>query len=70
MAASRGVRTVVKGAKVAHPAALAMCQASGSEEVADVVSEVVEKIRSEAADEAARLRLQLDEAEARLAELR
>lgn len=69
VAAARGVRTVVKGAKVAHPAALAMCQASGSQEVAEVVSEVVEKIRSEASDEAARLRRQLDEAEARLAEL-
>lgn len=69
VAAARGARTVVKGAKVAHPAALAMCQAAGSDEVIAVVSEVVEKIRSEAADEAARLRRQLEEAEARLAEL-
>ncbi|WP_030156091.1 hypothetical protein [Glycomyces sp. NRRL B-16210] len=69
VAAARGARTVVKGAKVAHPAALAMCQASGSPEVGEVVSEVVEKIRSEAAEEASRLRRQLDEAEARLAEL-
>jgi len=70
VAATRGARAVVKGAKVAHSAALAMCQSSGSDEVSEVVSEVVEKIRSEAADEAARLRRQLDEAEARLAELK
>ncbi|SDD02471.1 hypothetical protein [Glycomyces harbinensis] len=70
IAAARGARTVVKGAKVAHTNALAMCQSSGSDEVAEVVSEVVEKIRSEAAEEAARLRRQLDEAEARLAELK
>ncbi|MCC3763247.1 hypothetical protein K3N28_09205 [Glycomyces sp. TRM65418] len=70
VAAARGARTVVKGAKVAHSAALAMCQASGSDEVAEVVSEVVEKIRSEAAEEASRLRRQLEEAEARLAELK
>ncbi|WP_158630422.1 hypothetical protein [Glycomyces terrestris] len=70
VAATRGARTVVKGAKVAHPNALAMCQAAGSDEVAEVVSEVVEKIRSEAAEEAARLRRQLEEAEARLAELK
>jgi len=70
VAASRGARTVVKGAKVAHPNALAMCQASGSDEVAEVVDEVVEKIRSEAAEEASRLRRQLEEAEARLAELK
>ncbi|THV26203.1 hypothetical protein [Glycomyces paridis] len=69
VAAARGARTVVKGAKVAHPAALAMCQASGSDEVAEVVSELVEKIRSEAAEEASRLRRQLEEAESRLAEL-
>ncbi|MQM23967.1 DUF6319 family protein [Glycomyces albidus] len=68
--ATRGARTVVKGAKVAHANALAMCQAAGSDEVAEVVSEVVEKIRSEAAEEAARLRRQLEEAEARLAELK
>jgi hypothetical protein len=70
VAASRGARTVVKGAKVAHSNALAMCQASGSDEVAEVVDEVVEKIRSEAAEEASRLRRQLEEAEARLAELK
>lgn len=70
VAAARGARTVVKGAKVAHSAALAMCQASGSDEVAEVVAEVVEKIRSEAAEEASRLRRQLEEAEARLAELK
>lgn len=70
VAAARGARTVVKGAKVAHSAALAMCQSSGSDEVAEVVAEVVEKIRSEAAEEASRLRRQLDEAEARLAELK
>jgi hypothetical protein len=70
VAASRGARTVVKGAKVAHTNALAMCQAAGSDEVEEVVSEVVEKIRSEAAEEAARLRRQLEEAEARLAELK
>ncbi|MFG3342083.1 hypothetical protein [Glycomyces sp. NPDC048151] len=70
VAASRGARAVVKGAKVAHSAALAMCQASGSDEVAEVVDEVVEKIRSEAAEEASRLRRQLEEAEARLAELK
>jgi hypothetical protein len=70
VAAARGARTVVKGAKIAHSNALAMCQASGSEEVAEVVDEVVEKIRSEAAEEASRLRRQLDEAEARLAELK
>ncbi|MCD0442754.1 DUF6319 family protein [Glycomyces sp. A-F 0318] len=69
VAAARGARTVVKGAKVAHTAALSMCQSAGSDEVTAVVSEVVEKIRSEAADEAARLRRQLEEAEARLAEL-
>lgn len=70
VAATRGARTVVKGAKVAHSNALAMCQASGSDEVAEVVDEVVEKIRSEAAEEASRLRRQLEEAEARLAELK
>ncbi|GAA2326106.1 hypothetical protein GCM10009853_100680 [Glycomyces scopariae] len=70
VAASRGARTVVKGAKVAHTNALAMCQAAGAVEVEEVVSEVVEKIRSEAAEEAARLRRQLEEAEARLAELK
>lgn len=70
VAASRGARAVVKGAKVAHSNALAMCQASGSDEVAEVVDEVVEKIRSEAAEEASRLRRQLEEAEARLAELK
>ncbi|MEU5871303.1 hypothetical protein AB0A73_07015 [Glycomyces sp. NPDC047369] len=70
VAATRGARTVVKGAKVAHTNALTMCQASGSDEVNEVVSEVVEKIRSEAAEEAARLRRQLEEAEARLAELK
>jgi hypothetical protein len=70
VAASRGARTVVKGAKVAHSNALAMCQASGSDEVAEIVDEVVEKIRSEAAEEASRLRRQLEEAEARLAELK
>ncbi len=70
VAATRGARTVVKGAKVAHPNALAMCQASGSDEVAEIVDEVVEKIRSEAAEEASRLRRQLEEAEARLAELK
>jgi hypothetical protein len=70
VAAARGARTVVKGAKVAHSNALAMCQAAGSEEVAGVVDEVVEKIRSEAAEEASRLRRQLEEAEARLAELK
>ncbi|GAA1695830.1 hypothetical protein GCM10009830_49640 [Glycomyces endophyticus] len=70
VAATRGARAVVKGAKVTHTNALAMCQAAGSDEVGEVVSEVVEKIRSEAAEEAARLRRQLDEAEARLAELK
>lgn len=45
VAASRGARTVVKGAKVAHSNALAMCQASGSDEVAEIVDEVVEKDR-------------------------
>jgi hypothetical protein len=70
VAASRGARAVVKGAKVAHSNALAMCQASGSDDVAEVVDEVVEKIRSEAAEEASRLRRQLEEAEARLAELK
>ncbi|MEV3936199.1 hypothetical protein AB0K52_09515 [Glycomyces sp. NPDC049804] len=70
VAATRGARAVVKGAKVAHSNALAMCQASGSDEVAEVVDEVVEKIRSEAAEEASRLRRQLEEAEARLAELK
>ncbi|MEU6860030.1 hypothetical protein AB0B28_14300 [Glycomyces sp. NPDC046736] len=70
VAAARGARTVVKGAKVAHSAALAMCQAAEADEVTAVVAEVVEKIRSEAAEEAARLRRQLDEAEARLAELK
>jgi hypothetical protein len=70
VAATRGARTVVKGAKVAHSNALAMCQAAGSDEVAEVVDEVVEKIRSEAAEEASRLRRQLEEAEARLAELK
>jgi hypothetical protein len=70
VAASRGARAVVKGAKVAHSNALAMCQASGSDEVAEIVDEVVEKIRSEAAEEASRLRRQLEEAEARLAELK
>ncbi|GAA2145931.1 hypothetical protein [Glycomyces algeriensis] len=70
IAATRGARTVVKGAKVAHSNALAMCQAAGSDEVAEVVDEVVEKIRSEAAEEASRLRRQLEEAEARLAELK
>lgn len=70
VSAARGARAVVKGAKVAHPAALAMCQAAGSPEVSEVVDEVVEKIRSEAAEEASRLRRQLEEAEARLAELR
>ncbi|THV33465.1 DUF6319 family protein [Glycomyces buryatensis] len=68
-AAAKGARTIVKGAKVSHSAALAMCAASESPDIDVLVSEVVEKIRSEAAEEAARLRRQLEEAEAKLAEL-
>ncbi|GAB3233757.1 hypothetical protein GCM10027447_30360 [Glycomyces halotolerans] len=69
VSAAKGARTIVKGASVGHAAALAMCQACESVEVSEVVTEVVEKIRSEAAEEAAALRKRLEEAEARLAEL-
>ncbi|WP_199036691.1 hypothetical protein [Glycomyces salinus] len=69
VSASKGARTAVKGAEVSHAAALAMCAAAESEEVSELVSEVVERIRAEAAEEAERLRKRLEEAEARLAEL-
>lgn len=69
VSAAKGARTAVKGAEVSHAAALAMCAAAESEEVSELVSEVVERIRAEAADEAERLRKRLEEAEARLAEL-
>ncbi|MCH7230293.1 DUF6319 family protein [Glycomyces sp. L485] len=69
VAAAKGARTLVKGVQVSHAAALAMCVATESADVTDIVTEVVDKIRSEAAEEAEALRKRLEEAEARLAEL-
>ena len=69
VAAAKGARTLVKGVHVSHAAALSMCAAAESAEVSEIVTEVVDKIRSEAAEEAAALRKRLEEAEARLAEL-
>jgi hypothetical protein len=69
VAASRGARQVVRPHAVSHAAALAMCQASESDDVRDIVDEVVERIRAEAAEQAEVLRKRLEEAEARLAEL-
>lgn len=69
VAAAKGARTLVKGVHISHAAALAMCSSAESAEVDDLVAEVVERIRSEAAEEAAALRKRLEEAEARLAEL-
>ncbi|WP_035738691.1 DUF6319 family protein [Glycomyces arizonensis] len=69
VAAAKGARTLVKGVAVSHTAALSMCAAAESAEVTELVTEVVDRIRSEAAEEAAALRKRLEEAEARLAEL-
>ncbi|WP_035699694.1 DUF6319 family protein [Glycomyces tenuis] len=69
VAAAKGARTLVKGVHVSHTAALSMCAAAESAEVNELVTEVVDRIRSEAAEEAAALRKRLEEAEARLAEL-
>lgn len=69
VSAAKGARTLVRAVSVSHTAALAMCAATESSEVDEVVTEVVEKIRSEAAEEAEALRKRLEEAEARLAEL-
>ena len=70
VAAAKGARTLVKGVHVGHTAALAMCEATESAEVREIVTEVVDRIRSEAEAEAEALRKRLEEAEARLAELR
>ncbi|GAB3658799.1 DUF6319 family protein [Glycomyces tarimensis] len=69
VATAKGARTLVKGVHVSHAAALSMCAAAESAEVNEIVTEVVDKIRSEAAEEAAALRKRLEEAEAKLAEL-
>ncbi|HLU27822.1 MAG TPA: hypothetical protein VKZ65_05230 [Glycomyces sp.] len=69
VAAAKGARTLVKGVHVGHTAALAMCEATESAEVREIVTEVVDRIRSEAEAEAEELRKRLEEAEARLAEL-
>ena len=69
VAVAKGARNFVKGVHISHAAALAMCSAAGSTEVDEVVTEVVDKIRSQASEEAEALRKRLEEAEARLAEL-
>lgn len=66
---ARGSRTAVKARPIGHAAALAMCAAAASPEVDEQVAEVVERIRAETAEQAEALRKQLEEAEARLAEL-
>ncbi len=69
VSAAKGARTLVRGVHVSHAAALTMCTAAESAEVTEVVTEVVDRIRSEAEAEAEALRKRLEEAEARLAEL-
>lgn len=67
--AAKGSKVVAKPVPVKPTAALTMVQSLDSPAVADVVEEIVEQQRAKAAEEAERLRAELEAAEARLAEL-